>query len=160
MTPTSQRLTDASLGWASPFAQVCGRSTSILGSGRCQLFDYILLSLTVTLPRYVPGYLDELREGHREELTLFKTQLSLVKRAVERGEEVGNSFGKYLLDRQAELELSDDETAYLAGSMFGAGSDTTASAISVAVMAAACYPEAQKRVQEELDLVVGTERGG
>lgn len=116
--------------------------------------------LTATQLRYVPGYLDELKEGHREELTLFKTQLGLVKRAVERGEEVGNSFGKYLLDRQAELELSDDETAYLAGSMFGAGSDTTASAISVAVMAAACYPEAQKRVQEELDQVVGTERGG
>ena len=55
--------------------------------------------------------------------------------------------------------MSDNETAYLAGSMFGAGSDTTASAISVAVMAAACYPEAQRWVQEELDQVLGKDRG-
>ncbi|KAG2024042.1 cytochrome P450 [Coprinopsis cinerea AmutBmut pab1-1] len=108
--------------------------------------------------RYVPGYLKELKDGHAEELSLFKRQLNVVKQAMDRGEEVPQSFGKYLLERQAELELSDDETAYLAGSMFGAGSDTTASAISVAVLASACYPEAQKRIHEELDRVIGKER--
>ncbi|PPQ95023.1 hypothetical protein CVT25_000486 [Psilocybe cyanescens] len=76
----------------------------------------------------------------------------------ERGEEVPSSFGKYLLERQKELELSDDETAYLAGSIFGAGSDTTAGAISIAVLAAACYPDAQRKVQEELDAVIGRVR--
>ena len=40
--------------------------------------------------------------------------------------------------------------------MFGAGSDTTASAISVAIMAAACYPDAQNWVQKELDQVLGS----
>lgn len=55
--------------------------------------------------------------------------------------------------------MTDDETAYLAGSMFGAGSDTTASAISIAVMAAACYPHFQAKVQKELDTVVGRDRG-
>ncbi|KIM72011.1 hypothetical protein PILCRDRAFT_830018 [Piloderma croceum F 1598] len=39
--------------------------------------------------------------------------------------------------------------------MFGAGSDTTASAISSMVMPAAAFPEAQKKVQKELDLVIG-----
>jgi len=38
--------------------------------------------------------------------------------------------------------------------MFGAGADTTASAISTMVMAAAVFPEAQTKVQEELDLVI------
>jgi cytochrome P450 len=42
--------------------------------------------------------------------------------------------------------------------MFGAGSDTTASAISVGVMASACYPEAAERVRKELDSVIGKER--
>jgi cytochrome P450 len=69
-----------------------------------------------------------------------------------------DSFGKYLIERQEELDLSDDQAAYLAGSMFGAGSDTTAAGISVGVLAAACYPEAQAKVQEELDAVVGSER--
>ncbi|PPQ96503.1 hypothetical protein CVT26_010438 [Gymnopilus dilepis] len=105
--------------------------------------------------RYIPGYLKELQDGHKEELALFKGELKEVKAKMDRGEEVPQSFGKYLLERQKELELSDDETAYLAGSMFGAGSDTTASAISIAVMAAACYPEAQAKVQEELDTVIG-----
>ncbi|KAF9560649.1 cytochrome P450 [Agrocybe pediades] len=108
--------------------------------------------------RYIPGYLKELQEGHAEELALFKRQLNEVRKQKERGEEIPQSFGKYLIERQAELELSDDETAYLAGSMFGAGSDTTASAISIGVLAAACYPEAQAKVQEELDSVVGRGR--
>lgn len=43
--------------------------------------------------------------------------------------------------------------------MFGAGSDTSASAVSVAVMAATCYPDAAKVVQNELDAVVGKGRG-
>jgi cytochrome P450 len=93
-----------------------------------------------------------------EELTLFKSQLQSVRQKMECGEEVPQSFGKYLLERQNELELSDDETAYLAGSMFGAGSDTTASAISISVLAAACYPKEQQRVWDELESVVGKER--
>jgi len=108
--------------------------------------------------RYVPGYLKELKDGHAEELALFKNQLGVVKGQMDRGEAIPESFGKYLLERQASLGLSDDETAYLAGSMFGAGSDTTASAISIGVLAAACYPEAAARVQDELDNVVGRER--
>ncbi|KJA15544.1 hypothetical protein HYPSUDRAFT_194208 [Hypholoma sublateritium FD-334 SS-4] len=108
--------------------------------------------------RYIPGYLSELHAGHAEELNLFKSQLSELKRKAERGEELPPSFGKYLLERQAELELSESEMAYLAGSMFGAGSDTTASAISICVMAAALHPLAQAAVQRELDAVVGRER--
>lgn len=34
----------------------------------------------------------------------------------------------------------------------------TASAISIVVMAAAAFPEAQRRVQEQLDLIVGKGR--
>lgn len=56
------------------------------------------------------------------------------------------------------MGLSDSEAAYLAGSMFGAGSETTASGITITIMAAACYPEAQRWVQEELDQVLGGER--
>ncbi|KAF8956228.1 cytochrome P450 [Flammula alnicola] len=107
--------------------------------------------------RYVPGYLKELKDGHAEELELFKSQLNEVRMKAVR-EEIPDSFGKYLLEKQKELELTDGETAYLAGSMFGAGSDTTASAISIGVLAAACYPEAQAKVQQELDSIIGRER--
>ncbi|KAL0948574.1 hypothetical protein HGRIS_011133 [Hohenbuehelia grisea] len=107
--------------------------------------------------RYIPGYMRELKDGHREELQLFKSQLQMVRDKMTTNQ-APHSFAKYLLERQADLELSDDEMSYLAGALFGAGSDTTASAISVSIMAAACYPETQKKVQEELDAVVGPDR--
>ncbi|KAF5376907.1 hypothetical protein D9615_007352 [Tricholomella constricta] len=138
----------------------------------------ITITITITPPKrilptqparnsYLPGYLDELKAGHREELALFKKHLSVVKAQMsssssssssEAGTPIPDSFAKYLLERQPSLGLSDDETAYLAGALFGAGSDTTASAISVAVLAAACYPASARRVQEELDRVVGRDR--
>lgn len=97
-----------------------------------------------------------------------------------KGEHIEECFAKYLLEHQAQYDLSDDEVAYLAGGMFGAGADTvcrqsicffgqcevhfhsciskTASAISFTIMAAACFPNAQAKVQEELDAIVGKER--
>ncbi|KAK0222504.1 cytochrome P450 [Armillaria nabsnona] len=110
------------------------------------------------LLKYVPGYLKPLKDAHTEELGLFKGLLQEVRDQLIRNDEVKPSFGKYLIERQTELELDDNETAYLTGSMFGAGSDTTASAISIAVMAAACHPDAQRKVQEELDSVIGKDR--
>jgi hypothetical protein len=121
--------------------------------------------------RYVPGYLSQLKEGHKIELELFQKHMGYVRERMgissnekKEGEEGGvgggapESFGKYLLTHQDSLGLSDDEVAYLAGSMFGAGSDTTASAISIVIMASALHPEEQRKVQEELDRVVGRER--
>ncbi len=71
--------------------------------------------------RFIPGYLKELHAGHAEELALFKSQFAELRRKAENGEELPPSFGKYLLEHQAELELSENEMAYLAGSMFGGG---------------------------------------
>jgi len=82
----------------------------------------------------------------------------VVRRKIINNEAQQPSFAKYALERQVEFGLNDDEVAYLCGAMFGAGSDTTATAISVVIMAAACFPDAQARVQDELDLVVGRDR--
>ena len=45
-------------------------------------------------------------------------------RDLQENNEARPSFGKYVLEQQAFYHLSDDEAAYLAGTMFGAGSDT------------------------------------
>ncbi|KAK0478987.1 cytochrome P450, partial [Armillaria novae-zelandiae] len=79
------------------------------------------------LLKFVPGYLKPLKDGHAEELGLFKNLLHEVRDQIN----------------------IDDETAYLARSMFTARSDTTASKIGVAT---------QKKVQEELDAVIGKDR--
>ncbi|KAH9474283.1 Cytochrome P450 monooxygenase 64 [Psilocybe cubensis] len=108
--------------------------------------------------RYIPGYLKELQDAHVSELALFKRLLYEVQTKMKSKADLPASFSRYLLERQSELGLSDSEIAYLAGSMFGAGSDTTASAISISIIAAACYPEAQRRVQDELDAVIGRKK--
>ncbi|KAG2338809.1 cytochrome P450 [Suillus weaverae] len=107
--------------------------------------------------RYVPGYTTELEEWRREESQLFHDQLNRVSKELATGK-AGPSFARYLLENQSSHKLSDEEMAYLAGSLFGAGSDTTAVAIMVVVMASACYPKAQEKVQEELDIVIGRDR--
>ncbi|KAF9235332.1 cytochrome P450 [Melanogaster broomeanus] len=108
--------------------------------------------------RYVPGYGRDLKKYHEFELSLYRDQLGRVKNEMSR-KEAGPSFGKTLLETIGDHRLSYDEMAYLAGGLYGAGSDTTSVAISFVIMAAARHPEAQARVQEELDMVVGTDRG-
>ncbi|KAJ7275075.1 cytochrome P450 [Mycena rebaudengoi] len=110
------------------------------------------------LLRYVPRYFALLHNQHQTELALFKSQLEEVRTQMLAGEKTKPCFAKMIIENQGEYGLSDDETAYLAGSMFGAGSDTSASAISIVVMAAAVFPEAQRKVQEQLDRVVGLGR--
>lgn len=107
--------------------------------------------------RYIPGYTAELEEWKREESQLFHEQLDRVSKEIATGD-AGPSFARYLLENQSTHKLSEAEMAYLTGSLFGAGSDTTAVAIMVVVMAAACFPKAQEKVQEELDNVVGRDR--
>lgn len=107
--------------------------------------------------KYVPGYTAELEAWRKEECQLFHTQLDRVSKELGTGD-AGPSFSRYLLENQSSHKLSDAEMAYLAGSLFGAGADTTAVAIMVVVMASACFPKAQAKVQEELDTVIGRDR--
>ncbi|KZT11592.1 cytochrome P450 [Laetiporus sulphureus 93-53] len=107
--------------------------------------------------KYIPGYLSHFHRWQREENALFASQLEAVRRKMEAGE-AESCFAAYLIENQERLGLSYDEMVYVAGAVFGAGSDTTAAALGVVTMAAACYPEAQKAVQAQLDQVVGRGR--
>ncbi|KAG1856990.1 cytochrome P450 [Suillus subalutaceus] len=69
-----------------------------------------------------------------------------------------SSFTCYLLDNHSSHKLSDEEITYLAGSLFGAGSDTNAVVIMYVVMVSACHPKVQETLQEQLDIGVGLDR--
>lgn len=88
---------------------------------------------------------------------MYRNALFEARRKIKTGE-TQSSFATYITSKQEEFGLSDDECAYLCGSIFGAGSDTSSSAITIAIMAAATHPEMQKQVQKELDEVVGKDR--
>jgi hypothetical protein len=105
----------------------------------------------------VPGYLKIPQDWAAEELDLFQGALAEARRNAATGN-ASECFATYMTQNQAKYGLSDDEVAYLCGSIFGAGSDTSSSAITISVMAAATHQEAQKRVQAELDSVVGHSR--
>lgn len=108
--------------------------------------------------RYIPGWVNQGRKWHQEELKLFSSQVEGVRREINIPGKREHCFASFMLERQKEFSLSDDEAAYLAGSLFGAGSDTTSAALAIVVFAAACFPEEVRKVQEELESVVGRKR--
>lgn len=105
----------------------------------------------------MPGYLKVPQEWGADELALFRGALEEARRNAANGNAT-ECFATYMTQNQAKYGLSDDEVAYLCGSIFGAGSDTSMSAIQIAIMAAATHLDQQKRVQDELDAVVGKNR--
>ncbi|KAF8139802.1 cytochrome P450 [Boletus edulis] len=112
---------------------------------------------TYPILQYVPGYLTQLKKWHEEELELFEGQLNTVRKQMAEGT-ARPCFAKFLIENHQEYQIPEKEMAYLAGAMFGAGAETTASAITIMIMAAALHREAQSKAQEELDRVVGRER--
>ncbi|KIJ67582.1 hypothetical protein HYDPIDRAFT_174015 [Hydnomerulius pinastri MD-312] len=107
--------------------------------------------------KYLPWYGRDLRNGHADDLSLYRRQLDNVRRDMMSGD-AGPSFGKYLIENEADGGLTEPEMVFLAGSFFGAGSDTTALSICNVMLAAARHPEAQAMVHAELDEVVGSLR--
>jgi len=107
--------------------------------------------------RYVPGYGRRLKQYYESDLKFYSDQLNRVKFAMS-SDDAGASFSRTLLENEDENRLSFDEMAFLAGTLFEAGSSTTADTIIMMTMAAACFPSEQSWVQEELDRVVGMDR--
>lgn len=70
---------------------------------------------------------------------------------------VANSYVGSLLQK---AETPDDHSAikWGAAGVYGGGADTTVSAIASFYLAMSLHPEVQKRAQEEIDRVVGTDR--
>ncbi|KAG2049584.1 cytochrome P450 [Suillus hirtellus] len=97
-------------------------------------------------------------DDYKRATRLYTDQLNRVKLQMQRNEDIGPSFSRYLLENGHIYDLTEMEMAYLAGSFFGAGTETTATAICTVLMAAAHFPEEQAKVQSELDAVIGRER--
>ncbi|KIK33867.1 hypothetical protein CY34DRAFT_813317 [Suillus luteus UH-Slu-Lm8-n1] len=108
--------------------------------------------------KYFPWYARDLRDACRESQKLFIEQLGRLKQELQGGDEVSPSVGRHLLENNSFNGMPELEMAWLAGTVFAAGSDTTTRAICTVLMAAACFPEEQRTVHEELDAVIGTNR--
>lgn len=110
----------------------------------------------IPILRYVPWYGRQLKAWFREEYELVLGQMERVKNDIASGI-AGPSFMRTLLEQHGH-QLSKIEMSFLGGTLFGAAADNISAAITTAILAAACHPEAQARVQEQLDAVIGRER--
>jgi hypothetical protein len=84
---------------------------------------------------YFPGkWKSRALQHHQEELGLFQEMLEGVQQKLDRGEMLGQDghcFARKVMETSENHGLNPGEMAYLCGSIFGAGADTTASAISI-----------------------------
>lgn len=123
---------------------------------------------TIPALKYVPDILapwkvDIKRHGREEaaaNMALVDVVRSDLSRAKAQGEEIPDSLCKLLLGlREREhIPLSDRDFSFIPASLFGAGSDTTASTLCTAFLALVTHPEALKAAHDELDSIIGSSR--
>ncbi|KAI1613250.1 cytochrome P450 [Exophiala viscosa] len=130
-----------------------GKEVERVGSPGAYLVD------TLPFLKYIPTTLapfkQEARRLRAEELSLFRQLQNDVRQEMRNGSAV-TSFTKTFLENQKAYELSDDEGAYVIGTLFEAGTGTTAAAMMSFCLAMCLHPEWQKKIQEEVDSVAGS----
>ncbi|GAA5916201.1 hypothetical protein JCM8208_000032 [Rhodotorula glutinis] len=120
---------------------------------------YLVDSLPILnyIPTILAPFKREASTIFDETLSLFRSHVLDVKKNVEEGRDA-HCFAKYILESQQSYKLSDNEAYFLAGALYGAGSDTTADGINTFIMSMITHPEVQAKAQAELDSVVGRGR--
>ncbi|KAF5343042.1 hypothetical protein D9758_011166 [Tetrapyrgos nigripes] len=108
------------------------------------------------LPEALAPWKKEGNEWYRKDTAMFQGFLDEVQSKVNPGQ-AKPAFVAGLLERNSG-QLSKAEASWLAGTMFMAGSETTAAALTVFVLAMRLYPNVMKKAQAEIDAVVGRDR--
>lgn len=109
------------------------------------------------LPKFLAPFKRELEGHHKKEIGLFRELMENVRTDMRRGQ-ARPCWERTLIEEQQRYGLSDDEGAYVIGTLFEAGSGTTAAAMMSFMLAMVFYPEWQRRIQDEIDRVVGNDR--
>ena len=115
--------------------------------------------ILMRLPDFLAPFKREGKRLHREELDLFVGLIRDVEKKQERGKMKQENFTtRWLAAKDQYGGLTDDEAAYVIGTLFEAGSSTTAAAMMSFMLAMVLHPEEYLKLQKELDNVVGPAR--
>lgn len=106
------------------------------------------------LPSFLTPFKHEGARLHAEELSPFRKLQQDVRDKLQSKDSV-KSFTRTFLDNRDTFRLADDEAAYVIGTLFEAGTGTTAAAMMSFCLAMCHHPEWQMKMQLELDRVVG-----
>lgn len=95
------------------------------------------------LPEWMAPFKKEGRQLHEAELKFFRTLINDV-RAEREANVMAPSFTNTWLEEQDAYGLTEDEAAYVIGTLFEAGSGTTASAMMSFMLTMTLYPQWQE----------------
>ncbi|THH03981.1 hypothetical protein EW146_g10300 [Bondarzewia mesenterica] len=111
----------------------------------------------IYIPRSLAKWKREAQDWHVNDSRMLEGLFNEVRDRVAEGE-VRPSLASTLIEDSGRHNLSHHENAWVAGTMYAAGSETTAGVMAWWMLAMVAYPETQKRAQAELDTVVGRSR--
>lgn len=109
------------------------------------------------LPKAIAPFRRKFDKLHQKELGLFRQFLSDARADLERGE-ARKSWEHDMIQLQHKFNLTDDQGAYVVGTLFEAGTHTTAIAMETWVLAMVHHPEWLRRIQAEVDSICGSDR--
>ncbi|KAF5368852.1 hypothetical protein D9758_002853 [Tetrapyrgos nigripes] len=111
---------------------------------------------------YLPDYMSKWRTRAQNDFkrytSTFQEMFLKIKNRSRNGMEQGPSFCATLVESEARHRMSDEESAWLAGVLYGAGQETSTSVLHWFFLSMVFFPEVQQRAQDELDRVVGRSR--
>ncbi|THU75931.1 cytochrome P450 [Dendrothele bispora CBS 962.96] len=111
--------------------------------------------------RYIPAWAAKWKrqalKWNKIDSNMFITLFNEVRDKTEKGDECF-SLAATLVKDAGRNNLTERENAWLAGTMYAAGAETTAGVLTWFMLAMIAYPETQKRAQAELDAVIGRDR--
>lgn len=119
----------------------------------------------IPILRYLPNSsLDAFKDLNKRFYSFMKKLIKEHYRTFEKGHirDITDSLIEHCQDRKldenANVQLSEDKVITIVFDLFGAGFDTITTAISWSLMYLVTNPRIQRKIQEELDTVIGRDR--
>lgn len=109
------------------------------------------------LPDFLLPTQRKAKELHKHEKALYRSHWMRAKQESQDGT-IKPCFCVGMYEAQQKEHFSDDQAAYIGGTLLEAGSDTTSSTLYGFVQAMLLFPDVQRKAQEEIDRVIGPDR--
>ncbi|KAI0256928.1 cytochrome P450 [Lactifluus subvellereus] len=122
------------------------------GAHLVELFPWMML-----IPERFARWKREGRQHFMRHTSMFNALLNTVRSDISNGSERPSMSATLIRDSDRN-GLSDEEMAWLIGTLYSAGAETTSTTLAWWALAMIAHPEFQKRAQAELDEVVGRSR--
>ncbi|CAG7918721.1 unnamed protein product [Penicillium olsonii] len=109
------------------------------------------------LPEFLIPAQKKAKELHRREKALYLSHWLRAKEEIRQGN-LNPCFCAGMYEAQQKDGFSDDQAAYISGTLLEAGSDTTSSTLYAFIQAMLLFPDVQRKAQDEIERVIGSSR--